>query len=155
MQKQAAAKYPKLQLLEPQYAGGTAQRAAQISGDLMAAIPISRPSSLSSSTTCPRRSGDRNRRQDRQRHRCRLLQPEHRPLHLKSGAFGFTVLWDPAQLGYLTVWVGKQLIDGKAFEAENTVPASPSRSPTMPQRASRRARMLPFFTAENVDKFDF
>ena len=31
MQKQASAKYPKLQLLEPQYAGGTAQRAAQIS----------------------------------------------------------------------------------------------------------------------------
>jgi rhamnose transport system substrate-binding protein len=33
------AKYPKLKLLEPQFAGGTAQRAAQIATDLMTANP--------------------------------------------------------------------------------------------------------------------
>ncbi|MFS9598809.1 substrate-binding domain-containing protein, partial [Klebsiella variicola] len=39
MKKRAAEKYPKLVLLEPQFAGGTAQRAAQISSDLIAANP--------------------------------------------------------------------------------------------------------------------
>ena len=42
--------------------------------------------------------------------------------YLKSGAFGYSVLWDPSALGYLTVWAGKQLIDGKALAAENEVP---------------------------------
>ena len=39
---------------------------------------------------------------------------------------GYSVLWDPTALGYLTVWAGKQLIDGKPFAAANQVPASPS-----------------------------
>ena len=40
--------------------------------------------------------------------------------YLKSGSFGYSVLWDPKELGYLTVWAGKQLIDGKEIPATTT-----------------------------------
>ena len=40
--------------------------------------------------------------------------------YLKSGAFGYSVLWDPKELGYLTVWAGKQLIDAKEIPANQT-----------------------------------
>ena len=32
--------------------------------------------------------------------------------YIKSGAMPFSVLWNPADLGYLTVWVGKHLAEG-------------------------------------------
>jgi feruloyl esterase len=53
MQKEATAKYPKLKLLAPQFAGGTAERAAQISGDLMAANPDIKAIIAVASSTCP------------------------------------------------------------------------------------------------------
>ena len=75
--------------------------------------------------------------------------------YLKSGAMGFTVLWDPAALGYLTVWAGKQLIDGKPFAAENTVPGM-----AHPVSFDAKTGVLllgepAVFTAENVDQFKF
>lgn len=41
---------------------------------------------------------------------------------IKSGVMKETVLWDVPELGYLTVWANLQLINGKEFQAENTVP---------------------------------
>lgn len=41
---------------------------------------------------------------------------------IKSGVMKETVLWDVPELGYLTVWANKQLLDGKQFQATNTVP---------------------------------
>ena len=75
--------------------------------------------------------------------------------YLKSGSFGFSVLWDPAQLGYLTVWAGKQLIDGKTFEAENSVPGF---AKPVTYNAETGVLLLgppAVFTADNVDQFDF
>lgn len=41
---------------------------------------------------------------------------------IKSGVMKETVLWDVPQLGYLTIWANKQLLDGKQFQPTNTVP---------------------------------
>lgn len=41
---------------------------------------------------------------------------------IKSGVMKETVLWDVPQLGYLTVWANLQLLEGKKFQATNTVP---------------------------------
>src|SRR5688572_32490683 len=103
MQKQASAKYPKLQLLEPQYAGGTAQRAAQISTDLMAANPDLKAIIAVASTTCP---GVAQAIETAGKIGSVIgtgyCSPNTARSYIKSGAFGFSVLWDPAQLGYLT-----------------------------------------------------
>jgi rhamnose transport system substrate-binding protein len=64
-------------------------------------------------------------------------------------------LWDPSALGYLTVWTGKQLIDGKPFQASNTVPGLDH-----PITYDKATGVLllgqpAVFTADNVDKFNF
>ncbi|MCD2180450.1 autoinducer 2 ABC transporter substrate-binding protein [Rhizobium sp. GN54] len=156
MQSHAKEKYPKLTLLEPQYAGGTAQRAAQIAGDLMTANPDIKGIIAVASSTCPgvaqaiETAGKTGTVVG-----TGYCSPNTARAYLKSGSFGFSVLWDPAQLGYLTVWAGKQLIDGKAFEAENSVPGFAS--PVTYDADSGILLLGPpaVFTAENVDKFDF
>lgn len=156
MQKRAKEKYPKLTLLEPQFAGGTAQRAAQIAGDLMTANPDIKGIIAVASSTCP---GVAQAIETAGKIGTVIgtgyCSPNTARAYLKSGSFGFSVLWDPAQLGYLTVWAGKQLIDGKAFAAENTVPGF-----TSPVTYSADSGILllgppAVFTADNVDKFDF
>jgi rhamnose transport system substrate-binding protein len=156
MKKQAAAKYPKLQLLEPQYAGGTAERAAQLAGDLMTANPDMKAIIAVASSTCP---GVAQAIETAGKIGSVIgtgyCSPNTARSYLKSGAFGFTVLWDPAQLGYLTVWAGKQLIDGKPFAASNTIPGFDE--PVTYDATTGILLLGPpaIFTAENVDKFDF
>jgi ABC-type sugar transport system substrate-binding protein len=156
MQKQASAKYPKLHLLEPQYAGGTAQRAAQISTDLMASNPDLKAIIAVASTTCP---GVAQAIETAGKIGAVIgtgyCSPNTARSYIKSGAFGFSVLWDPAQLGYLTVWAGKQLIDGKKFEAENKVPGFDQAVTYDAQKGILLLGPPAVFTAENVDKFDF
>ena len=65
------------------------------------------------------------------------------------------MLWDPAELGYLTVWAGKQLIDGKSFTATQSVPGM---SHPVTYDASTGVLLLgdpAVFTADNVDKYNF
>ena len=38
--------------------------------------------------------------------------------YIKSGAMPFSVLWNPADLGYLTVWVADYLVDGGTIEGD-------------------------------------
>ncbi|MBP1848462.1 rhamnose transport system substrate-binding protein [Rhizobium petrolearium] len=156
MQKQAKEKYPKLTLLEPQYAGGTAQRAAQIAGDLMTANPDLKGLIAVASSTCP---GVAQAIETAGKIGAVVgtgyCSPNTARSYIKSGSFGFSVLWDPAQLGYLTVWAGKQLIDGTPFEAENTVPGFAS--PVTYDADSGILLLGPpaVFTKENVDQFEF
>ncbi len=42
--------------------------------------------------------------------------------YLKSGAMSASILWDPEALGYINVWAGIQLLEGKPFQAVNDVP---------------------------------
>lgn len=156
MKKRAAEKYPKLVLLEPQFAGGTAQRAAQISSDLIAANPDLKALIAVASSTCPgvaqaiETAGKIGKVVG-----TGYCSPNTARSYIKSGAFGFSVLWDPSQLGYLTVWAGKQLIDGKKFEASNTVPGFAEPVTYDAEKGILLLGPPAIFTAENVDKFDF
>ena len=156
MQARAKAKYPKLVLLAPQYAGGTAERAAQIASDLMAANPDLKGIVAVASTNCPgvaqaiETAGKTGKVIG-----TGYCSPNTARSYLKDGAFGFTVLWDPAELGYLTVWAGKQLIDGKSFTATQSVPGM---SHPVIYDASTGVLLLgepAVFTADNVDKYNF
>ncbi|MBV8816144.1 MAG: autoinducer 2 ABC transporter substrate-binding protein [Verrucomicrobia bacterium] len=42
--------------------------------------------------------------------------------YVDNGAVKSFVLWNPVNLGYLTVWAGLQLCQGKSFQAVNSVP---------------------------------
>lgn len=156
MQQRAKARYPKLTLLAPQFAGGTAERAAQIAADLIAANPDLKGIIGVASTTCPgvaqaiETAGKIGKVIG-----TGYCSPNTARAYLKSGAFGFTVLWDPSELGYLTVWAGKQLIDGKSFDASNTV-----KGLSHPATFDKATGVLllgdpAVFTAENVDQYKF
>jgi ABC-type sugar transport system substrate-binding protein len=65
------------------------------------------------------------------------------------------VLWNPRDLGYLTVWAGKQLIDGKPFVESNTVPGLDQ---AVKYDAATKVLLLgppTVFTKENVDQYKF
>lgn len=156
MQEEAKAKYPKLKLLEPQFAGGTAQRAAQIATDLMTANPDLKGIIAVASTTCPgvgqaiETAGKIGKVIG-----TGYCSPNTAKPYLKNGAMGFSVLWDPAALGYLTVWAGKQLVDGVAFTALNKVPGL---AEPVGYDAKTGVLLLgkpAVFTADNVDQFNF
>jgi len=156
MQQRAKEKYPKLTLLAPQYAGGAADRAAQVAGDLMAANPDLKGIIGVASTTCPGvAQAIETAGKTGQVTGAGYCSPNTVRAYLKSGAFGYSVLWDPAELGYLTVWAGKQLIDGKPFAASNTVPGL-----SHPVSYDKGAGVLllgepSVFTAANVDQYQF
>jgi len=66
-----------------------------------------------------------------------------------------TVLWDVPELGYLTVWATKQLLDGKEFKETNQVPGIDH-----PVKYDAENEMLilgppKVFDESNVDDYDF
>ena len=156
MRQRAKEKYPKLKLLAPQFAGGTAERAAQIASDMMTANPDLKAIIAVASTTCPgvgqaiETAGKVGKVIG-----TGYCSSNTARSYIKSGSFGFSVLWDPSALGYLTVWAGKQLIDGKPFAASNTVPGMDH-----PVSYDAKTGVLllgepAVFTKDNVDKFNF
>ncbi len=156
MRQRAKEKYPKLKILDPQFAGGTAQRAAQIASDLMTANPDLKGLIAVASTTCPGvAQAIETAGKIGQVIGTGYCSPNTARSYVKSGAMGFTVLWDPAELGYLTVWAGKQLIEGKPFAASNTVPGI-DRPITYDDKTGVLLLGPPaVFTKENVDNYDF
>ncbi|PLR26042.1 MULTISPECIES: autoinducer 2 ABC transporter substrate-binding protein [Pantoea] len=156
MQQRVKSKYPHITLLKPQYAGGSASRAAQIATDLMSANPDIKGLIAMASTTCPGvaqaiETAGKNGKVIGSG----FCSPNTARAYLKSGAFGYTVLWDPEKLGYLTVWAGKQLIDGKAFSAENRVPGFAEAVKFDSKTGVLLLGSPAVFTKENVDQFKF
>lgn len=156
MKERVKARYPNLKLLEPQFAGGTAQRAAQIATDLITANPDLKGLIAVASTTCPgvaqaiETAGKIGKVIG-----TGYCSPNTARAYLKSGAFGYSVLWDPDDLGYLTVWAGKQLIDGKAIP-----PSTTPEGMTYPVTFDSKTGILllgdpAVFTAANVDNYKF
>lgn len=74
---------------------------------------------------------------------------------LESGAMTSTVLWNVEDLGYLTVWALDQLVEGKEFQASNTV--SGLDSPVTYDAASKTLLLgkPTVFTKENYADYDF
>jgi len=156
MKQRAQERYPELRLLEPQFAGGTVQRAAQIAGDLLTAHPDLAAIIAVSSTSCPG-VGQAIETSNKigQVIATGYCSPNTARSYLKSGAFAFSVLWDPEKLGYLTVWAGAKLIKGESFAPENTLPGFDSPVVYDGQKGLLILGEPAIFTEDNVDDFDF
>jgi rhamnose transport system substrate-binding protein len=149
-------KYPKVTLLAPEFAGGSSDRAAQLAGDLMTANPDLKGLIAVASSTCPG-VGQAIETADKigEVIGTGYCSPNTARSYIESGAMGFSVLWDPGALGYLTVWAGKQLIDGKPFAASNEVPGMDH-----PISYDEKTGILllgepTVFTKDNVGDFNF
>jgi rhamnose transport system substrate-binding protein len=74
--------------------------------------------------------------------------------YVMNGAVKSFVLWDPVNLGYLTVWAGIQLAMDKPFKAENMVPGLG----TIKYLASQKMLVLGppvVFDKSNINKYSF
>jgi rhamnose transport system substrate-binding protein len=64
------------------------------------------------------------------------------------------VLWDPVNLGYLTVWAGREMVQGRPLKPVNDV----STIGKVKYLADKKMLLLgppTVFDASNVDKYDF
>jgi rhamnose transport system substrate-binding protein len=74
--------------------------------------------------------------------------------YVDNGSVKSFVLWNPVNLGFLTVWAGLQLAEGKPFQAVNTVPTLGE----VKYDASKKMLLLgppTVFDKSNIDKFNF
>lgn len=150
-----AAKYPKMKLVALKYAGEDIQQGITVARDLITAFPNLRGLIGQCSTSAPAVA-----EAVVQMHKIGkvfatgISVPSLMRKYVKSGAVRSFVLWDPVNLGYLTVWAGKQLVEGKAFQPVNTVPTIGK----VKYLAADKILLLgppTVFTPNNVDKYSF
>ena len=151
IQERAETTYPDLEIVSVDHTDGTANRAYQFATDAMTRNPDLKAVLGMASTTCPGiaqaveaaglvgevlTSG--------------YCSPNTARDYIKSGAMPYSVLWNPADLGYLTVWVGDHLANGRrdhrrlrgrGARSDDPVPARERRDPARAAgRLHRRER---------------
>ena len=153
--KYISSKYPGMQLVDTVYAGEDQAKSVQLAKDLMAAHPdlkgligqcsVSAPG-VAQAVTEVNKIG--------KVFTTGISTPSSMKQYIKSGAQSKTVLWDVTKLGYLTVWAGQQLAQGKSFQATNDVPNVGQ----VKYDAAKKMLILGpplVFTKDNVDKYSF
>jgi rhamnose transport system substrate-binding protein len=154
--KTISQKYPDMQLIGIKYAGEDQAQSTQLAKDLMSANPDLRGLIGQCSVSAP---GVAQAITDSgkigQVYSTGVSTPKSMAQYIKNGAQAKVVLWDAKNLGYLTVWAGKQLADGKQLQPTNDVGGPVG---TVKWDASAKDLLLgdPItFTKENVDKYNF
>ncbi|MFE3169229.1 autoinducer 2 ABC transporter substrate-binding protein [Streptomyces sp. NPDC059224] len=111
----SAKKYPGMQLVSVKYAGEDQDKAASITKDLMTANPDLKGVVGECTTSAP---GVAQAITDAGKtgkvFSTGVATPTVMQKYVTSGAMAKVVLWNPTDLGYLTVWAGKQLAEGKS-----------------------------------------
>lgn len=74
--------------------------------------------------------------------------------YIKSGVMTSSILWDPEALGYLNVWAGIQLLEGKPFQPVNDVPGH-GESQYFEDTNTLLLGPPLIITIDNVDDFNF
>lgn len=156
IRERAATTYPKIEIVSVDHTDGTAARAYQFATDAMTRHPDLKAILGMASTTCPGiaqaveaadaigkvlTSG--------------YCSPNTARDYIKSGAMPFSVLWNPSDLGKLTVWVGKHLAEGGKIEGPLDVPGLPAPVQYIADKGIILLGAPTVFTPENVDDFAF
>ena len=156
IQERASTTYPNLEIVSVDHTDGTAARAYQFATDGMTRNPDLKAVLGMASTTCPgiaqavEAAGAIGKVIS-----AGYCSPNTARDYIKSGAMPFSVLWNPADLGYLTVWVADYLVDGNEVTGDLTVPGLSSPVKYLPENQILLLGPPSVFTAENVDDFDF
>lgn len=154
IQERAETAYPEIEIVSVDHTDGTAARAYQFATDAMTRNPDLKAILGMASTTCPgiaqavEAAGAVGEVVS-----AGYCSPNTARDHIKSGAMPFSVLWNPADLGYLTVHVADHLAKGGEIDESFEVPGLDVTY--MPEEAIVLLGQPAVFTAENVDEFDF
>ncbi len=156
IQERAETTYPDIEIVSVDHTDGTAQRAYQFATDAMTRNPDLKAVLGMASTTCPgiaqavEAAGVVGEVLT-----AGYCSPNTARDYIKSGAMPFSVLWNPADLGYLTVWVGKHLAEGGEITGDLQVEGMEQAVSYLPEDDVILLGPPAVFTAENVDEFDF
>jgi ABC-type sugar transport system substrate-binding protein len=156
IQQRAKTKYPKLKIVSVDHTDGTAARAFQFATDAMTRNPDLKGIIGIASTTCPgiaqavEASGKSGSIVA-----TGYCSPNTVRDYVKSGTMTYSVLWNPSDLGYLTVWAAKELTEGHSFP--DKVPVDGLKTEASWLAADKTLLLGPpmVFTAENIDQFKF
>jgi ABC-type sugar transport system substrate-binding protein len=156
IQERAKTKYPKLKIVSVDHTDGTAARAFQFATDAMTRNPDLKGIIGIASTTCPGiaqaveasgRSGSIVA--------TGYCSPNTVRDYIKSGAMTYSVLWNPSDLGYLTVWAAKELTEGHSFPDKVLVDGLKTEASWLAADKTLLLGPPMVFTAENIDQFKF
>lgn len=156
IRERAETTYPGIEIVSVDHTDGTAARAYQFATDAMTRNPDLKAILGMASTTCP---GIAQAVEAADAIGAVVsagyCSPNTAREYIHSGAMPYSVLWNPADLGYLTVWVANHLLDGGKIEQTMNVPGL---SAPVSYLADDDVILLgppAVFTKENVDDFDF
>jgi ABC-type sugar transport system substrate-binding protein len=156
IQERAKTKYPKLKIVSVDHTDGTAARAFQFATDAMTRNPDLKGIIGIASTTCPgiaqavEASGKTGSVVA-----TGYCSPNTVRDYVKSGAMTYSVLWNPSDLGYLTVWAAKELSEGRTFADTVTVDGLKNQPTWLAEDKILLLGPPMVFTAENIDQFKF
>ncbi|MBX6764913.1 MAG: autoinducer 2 ABC transporter substrate-binding protein [Rubrobacteraceae bacterium] len=153
--KRALQKYPGMKLIGVQYAGEDQQKAKQIAQQLMTANPDLKGLIGQCSTSAP---GVAQAIQAQHKigkvYSTGVATPTAMAKYIKNGAMAKVVLWNPVNLGYLTVWTGKQLVEGKSFSGTENVGGPVGKVKYLPKQKALLLGPPLVFTKKNIDKYN-
>jgi len=156
IRERAETAYPDIEIVSVDHTDGTAARAYQFATDAMTRNPDLKAILGMASTTCP---GIAQAVEGADAIGTVLsagyCSPNTAREYIHSGAMPYSVLWNPADLGYLTVWIANYLLDGGKIESTMNVPGL--QNPITYLEDSDIILLGPpaVFTKENVDDFAF
>lgn len=156
IEERAETTYPEIEIVSVDHTDGTAQRAYQFATDAMTRNPDLKAILGMASTTCPgiAQAVEAAGLNDEVL-TAGYCSPNTARDAIKSGAMDFSVLWNPADLGYLTVWVGDYLADGGQITSDFEVEGLEQTIQYLPENDVILLGPPAVFTEENVDDFDF
>lgn len=156
VQERAETSYPEIEIVSVDHTDGTAERAYQFATDAMTRNPDLNAILGMASTTCPgiaqavEAAGVVGEVLT-----AGYCSPNTARAYIESGAMPFSVLWNPADLGYLTVWVGQHLANGGEITGDFEVEGLDATIQYLPETDVILLGPPSVFTAENVADFDF
>jgi rhamnose transport system substrate-binding protein len=156
IQERAKTKYPKLEIVSVDHTDGTAARAFQFATDAMTRNPDLKGIIGIASTTCPG-IGQAVEAAGREGTivTTGFCSPNTIKDYVKSGAMTYSVLWNPADLGYLTVWAGKEVAEGRPFGDKVSVEGLDANVQWLPADNILLLGAPKVFTKDNIEQFNF
>jgi rhamnose transport system substrate-binding protein len=124
MQEDVDANYPDVEIVDIRYTtGGSSEDALRQAEELMTRFPDIKGLVAVASTTVPGvAQAVENAGKVGEVDVIGYGSPNTVRPYIESGVMTSSILWDPTALGYLNVWAGIQMLEGKDFQEVNDVP---------------------------------
>lgn len=152
------AEYPNIELVTIRYAGEDVQRAMDVGLSIMQAFPDVEVLVGMNSTSGPGLAqAIKVAGKTGEVYATGITTPSMFREYMKEGIVPEFILWDPVELGYLTVWAAKYLLDGNTLPENQpiNVPGISTKPIYYPDTKELVLGPPLVFTPENIDNYDF